>query len=148
MCLELLLDLGRPIQKACSRTMDFSFDVELAAFNGEGSTISLCQNESLRGHVLFNFLYSNVNVGNIVSITELVQILCLAGQTSLHLEHVEESLSTDLTSVGSEKDVLASFLLHLVGEHDGALDIEVLEESLRELREAVRVGSLLPEDDG
>lgn len=97
---------------------------------------------------MFNFLDSNVDVGHVVSVTELVQILGLAGQTGLDLEHVEKSLSTDLTSVGSEQDVLTCLLLHLVGELDGALNIEVLEKSLCELREAVRVGALLSKDDG
>ena len=64
----------------------------------------------------------------------------------MHFIDVKECLAADLASVWSKQDVLASLLLHLVCQGNGLLKLEVLEQRLRELSEAVRVGVLLAHD--
>lgn len=147
--LEFNLELGCPMQELIRRTVNLSFHIELVALDlqNRGITLaSLRQKESLLGHVLLDLFKSDISETNIVSLAERSQTLRLPRESSLHLKDVEECLSSDLTSVGSQQDVLASLKLNLVSKSDSLLEIEVLEQSLREECERVRVGVLLAED--
>ena len=152
--IKVSLELGCALQEiGCSR-VDLPLHIKLVTLDLEdglcSGSVSTCasQDQSLHLHVLFNLLKSNVRVGDIVGRAEFGEALRLASQTGLHLEDVEESLPSDLTSVRSQQDVLASLSLHLIGESNGLREIELLEQSLSKLSEAVRVGSLLAQDQG
>lgn len=74
-----------------------------------------------------------------MGLAEFCQTLRFSGETSLNFEDVKKGLSSDFTGVGAQENILASLNLHLVGESDCIFEFKVLEESLSELREAVRI---------
>lgn len=95
---------------------------------------------------MLDFFESDLGVGDVVGLAVVVQIRGLPGQTGLDFVDVQESLSTDLTSVRAQQDVLAGFLLHLISKSDCLIEIKVFEKSLSELSEAIRVVFLLSKD--
>lgn len=150
MGLELLLDLGCPYQEFSCCAVDLSLHVELIALDLEscGTIVRLwwclSQNQALLSHVLFDFLKSNVGVGYVVGDTEICQWLWLACQTSLNFEDVEERLTSNLTCMGTQENVLTGFYLHLVRESDRLSKFEIFEQCLRKLGKAIRVRRFLP----
>lgn len=126
--------------------MDLALHVELVTLDLKDCILCLGQQKTLSGHVLLDFLESDLGVGDVVGLTVVVQIGGLAGQTGLDFVDVQESLPTDLTGVRAQQDVLAGLLLHLISESNGLIEIKVFKKSLSELSEAIGVVFLLSKD--
>ena len=97
-------------------------------------------------HILFDFLERDFGVSDVVDLAEIGQTLGLTCQTRLNLVHVEESLSADFAGVRTKQDVSTRLEFHLVSKRDGFIELKLLQQSLRELREAVRVGLFFTKD--
>ena len=147
---ELCLKLGRPIEEISRGAVDLALDVGLIALdlNHRASVSSrLGKDHTELSHVLLDFDVSDIGVRDVVGSAEIRQALGLASQTCLNLKDVEKGLAADLTGMRAKEDVLAGLSLHLVGKCDGFLEVKVLEKSLSESGKAIRVVSLLTEDE-
>ena len=74
MPLELLLELGCPIEKLSGHTMYLALHIELVALDLQYSVLafaSLIQDETLLGHVHFDLFKGDVSVLHIVRRAEL-----------------------------------------------------------------------------
>ena len=149
--LEFFLELGRPTQELVRRTVNLAFHIVLVALDLQYRVLTLSrlrQDEPLLGHVLLDLFKSDVKEANIVLSAELGQTRRLPRESRLYFKDVQECLSSDLTSVRSQQDVLAGLKLHLISESDSLLKVEFLEQRLRELRERVGIVVLFAENQG
>ena len=137
---ELRLELGCPIHELSGHTVNLALHVVLVTLDLQYrvfSLSSLSQNESLLGHVLLDLFKGNLWEAYIVSRAELRQARWLSCESCLDFEDVQKGLSSDLTSMRSQQNVLTSLELNLIGESDSFFKIEVLEERFCELSERV-----------
>ena len=148
MHLELLLDLCGPLEELAGHAVNLALHIKLVPFDFQDGLISLSDDESLRCHVLVDFLESFFRVRDALVRAKLVQVHRLARQTRLHFEDVQECLSADLASMRLQENVLTSLISHLIGKSNSIVKLELLKERLSELGEAVRVVPLLSEDQG
>jgi len=128
--------------------VDLAFNVELVALDLDRGAVGRVPEQALLLHVLLHLWEGDLGVSYVVLLAESVQVGGLSRQASLHLIDVEKGLSADLAGVGSQQDVLAGLLLHLVSKGDSLLEFELFQQCSRELGEAIRVISALAHNEG
>ena len=147
MLVEALFELFRATEQLLRLTEYLAFHVELVSMDLQLAVFRALNDEAESLHVGFDLVHCCVDVVDVVCFTECSQVGPLLVDASLHLEDVEERLSTDLGCMRTKKNVGGSFIRHLVSKFGGKLKVEVLEECFGELGEAVRVDLFLLHDD-
>jgi len=148
-------EVHSPLSEVSRFLLDLSLYIVLSSLNlhdtaylrADSVTLADADDERFVVQAVLHFTACSVNLSNLVLFAESSEVDTGLVESGFSFENVEQSLSAELSGMGSQEDIIFGVFGKLFSELDSSLEVEFFKEGLGELSEAVGVVVLLSHDN-